>query len=134
MGTTSTISAEMPKIAINQRKFFSFFLLFIIFAMSPMDSKENCFIFLRLFLKPFSASSLVCSSLISLSRSDCCLSISKEITLPGCSSSRISLILFIGKPISLRKQMILSLFKSSSEYSLLPPSESSDGERIFLVS
>ena len=79
-----------------------------------------------------SSSRFICSwrSPIS-SRSTCsCCSRKMEITLPGSSSSSSFPMVSRDSPVSRRKQMIFILFRSSSEYSLRPPSVNALGIRI----
>ena len=124
----------MPIISINIWIFFSFFLLVIVYAMSPMESTETFSTLFNSHLSVFNLSSFSCRSAISSFSACSCCCRSSEITLPGSDSESSWEMELMGSPRFLRKQMILMRFRSSSEYSRLPPSVSSVGTRMPRVS
>ena len=108
----------------------SFFLFSIVFAMSPMVSMENDGVSFRPFFSSASLSSFFLRSPISSCSSCSCCSSKTEITLPGSSSFSSFPMVSSDRPVSRRKQMIFIFFRSSPEYSRLPPSVSALGIRI----
>ena len=124
----------IPVSTMSQRIFFNSFLFFITYAISPIDSTEKFSISLSSRLMFSMIPSFFCPSAIS-SQSVCsCWSSRTDMTFSGCSSDSSSLMPLMEIPASRRKQMIRIRFRSSSEYSLRPPSDNSLGTRMFLES
>ena len=99
-----------------------------------MDSGENCPVREIPRRRASSIFSRACCWFRASRAARICCSSRRERVLPEFSSCKSSKMLLIDSPASRRKQIIRSRFKSSSEYSLRPPSDSALGTRIFLES